>query len=33
MEKGTKLVLEQTVVTLASLADAAQENFERFYDK
>ncbi|RWS08235.1 importin-5-like protein [Dinothrombium tinctorium] len=32
MEKGTKLVLEQTVVTLASLADSAQEHFERFYD-
>lgn len=30
--KGTKLVLEQTVVTLASLADSAQENFLNFYD-
>ena len=29
---GTKLVLEQTVVTLASLADAAQENFIPYYD-
>ncbi|RWS30151.1 importin-5-like protein [Leptotrombidium deliense] len=33
VEKGTKLVLEQTVVTLASLADSAQEYFERYYDK
>jgi ran-binding protein, putative len=33
IEKGTKLVLEQTIVTLASLADAAQEFFERYYDK
>ena len=31
--KGTKLVLEQAVVTLASLADSAQEYFERYYDK
>ena len=29
---GNKLVLEQVVVTLASLADAAQENFVNFYD-
>lgn len=33
MSKGTKLVLEQAVVTLASLADSAQEYFERYYDK
>ena len=33
IEKGTKLVLEQTIVTLASLADAAQEFFEKYYDK
>lgn len=31
-EKGTKLVLEQIVVTLASLADASQENFIKYYD-
>ncbi|KAI1286009.1 Importin-5 [Halotydeus destructor] len=31
-KNGTKLVLEQTVVTLASLADAAQENFVNYYD-
>lgn len=29
---GTRLVLEQTVVTLASLADSAQENFTNYYD-
>jgi hypothetical protein len=33
MESGTKLVLEQIVVTLASLADSAQENFQNYYDK
>lgn len=33
LEKGTKLVLEQTVVTLASLADSSHEYFVRFYDK
>ncbi|XP_054167473.1 importin-5-like [Oppia nitens] len=33
MERGTKLVLEQIVVTLASLADSAQENFHNYYDK
>lgn len=33
MEKGTKLVLEQIIVTLASLADSAQENFQNYYDK
>ncbi|GFU12418.1 importin-5 [Nephila pilipes] len=32
-EKGTKLVLEQTVVTLASLADCAQENFSDYYER
>jgi len=30
--RGTKLVLEQCVVTLAALADSAQENFLPFYD-
>lgn len=29
---GNKLVLEQTVVTLASLADSSQENFLPYYD-
>ncbi len=33
MESGTKLVLEQIIVTLASLADSAQENFQNYYDK
>ncbi|CAG2120762.1 unnamed protein product, partial [Medioppia subpectinata] len=33
MERGSKLVLEQIVVTLASLADSAQENFQNYYDK
>lgn len=33
LDKGRKLVLEQAVVTLASLADSAQENFVNYYDK
>ncbi|GIX94542.1 importin-5 [Caerostris extrusa] len=33
IEKGKKLVLEQVVVTLASLADSAQEKFIDYYDK
>ncbi|CAL1261451.1 unnamed protein product [Larinioides sclopetarius] len=33
VEKGTKLVLEQVVVTLASLADSAQEKFTDYYEK
>lgn len=33
MERGTKLVLEQVVVTLAALADSAQENFAPYYDR
>ncbi|KAF8785478.1 Importin-5 like protein [Argiope bruennichi] len=33
VEKGTKLVLEQVVVTLASLADSAQEKFIDYYEK
>jgi len=32
-EKGTKLVLEQIVTTLASVADTAEEKFEQFYDR
>ena len=30
-EKGKKLVLEQTIVTLSSLADSAQEHFIKYY--
>jgi hypothetical protein len=33
MEKGTKLVLEQIVTTLASVADTAEEKFEQYYDR
>lgn len=33
VEKGTKLVLEQIVVTLAALADRAEEKFVDFYDR
>ncbi|KAA0204007.1 hypothetical protein HAZT_HAZT011606 [Hyalella azteca] len=33
MEKGTKLVLEQVVTTIASVADTAEENFLQYYDK
>ncbi|XP_054709669.1 importin-5-like [Uloborus diversus] len=33
MERGTKLVLEQAVVTLASLADSAEEKFTEYYEK
>lgn len=32
-EIGKKLVLEQTIVTLSSLADSAQEHFVKYYDK
>lgn len=32
-EKGKKLVLEQTIVTLSSLADSAQEHFIKYYEK
>jgi len=32
-EKGTKLVLEQIVTTLASVADTAEEKFEQYYDR
>ncbi|ESO05871.1 hypothetical protein HELRODRAFT_188208 [Helobdella robusta] len=33
VEKGNKLVLEQVVTTLASVADTAQEKFEVYYPK
>ncbi|XP_052784006.1 importin-5-like [Mya arenaria] len=33
MEKGTKMVLEQMVTTLASVADTAEEKFISFYDR
>ncbi|XP_052214366.1 importin-5-like isoform X7 [Dreissena polymorpha] len=33
MEKGTKMVLEQMVTTLASVADTAEEKFITYYDR
>merc|ERR1712150_400654 len=33
LEKGTKLVLEQIVTTLASVADTAEEKFIQYYDR
>lgn len=33
MERGTKLVLEQVVTTIASVADTAEENFVEYYDR
>lgn len=33
MERGTKLVLEQVVTTLASVADTAEEKFVVYYDR
>lgn len=33
MEKGTKMVLEQMVTTLASVADTAEEKFLNYYDR
>ena len=33
VEKGNKLVLEQVVTTIASVADAAEEKFELYYDR
>ncbi|XP_076324305.1 importin-5-like isoform X2 [Tachypleus tridentatus] len=33
VEKGTKLVLEQVVVTLSSVADSAEEKFVQYYDR
>ena len=32
-EKGTKLVLEQIVTTLASVADTAEDKFTQYYDR
>lgn len=32
-ERGTKLVLEQVVTTIASVADTAEEQFVTFYDR
>lgn len=33
MEKGTKLVLEQVVTTIASVADTSEEQFVAYYDR
>ena len=33
MEKGNKLVLEQIVTTIASVADTAEEKFQDYYDR
>ncbi|GFN79969.1 importin-5 [Plakobranchus ocellatus] len=33
MEKGNKLVLEQVITTLASVADTAQDRFLQYYDR
>ena len=33
LEKGTKLVLEQVVTTLASVADTSEEKFIGYYDR
>ena len=33
MQKGNKLVLEQIVTTIASVADTAEEKFAEYYDK
>lgn len=33
LERGTKLVLEQVVTTIASVADTAEEQFVAFYDR
>ncbi|XP_076311262.1 importin-5-like isoform X6 [Tachypleus tridentatus] len=33
VEKGTKLVLEQVVVTLSAVADSAEEKFVQYYDR
>ena len=32
MEKGTKLVLEQMVTTVATIADTLEEQFLQYYD-
>ena len=33
VEKGSKLVLEQVVTTIASVADTAEEKFQAYYDR
>lgn len=33
VEKGTKLVLEQVVTTIASVADTAENEFVAYYDR
>lgn len=33
VEKGTKLVLEQVVTTIASVADTCEEQFVKYYDR
>ena len=33
VEKGNKLVLEQIVTTIASVADTAEEKFQDYYDR
>lgn len=33
LQKGTKLVLEQMVTTLAAIADTAEEKFTHYYDR
>ena len=33
VEKGNKLVLEQVVTTIASVADTAEEKFQSYYDR
>lgn len=33
LEKGNKLVLEQVITTLASVADTAQDKFLQYYDR
>lgn len=33
VEKGTKLVLEQVVTTIASVADTSEEQFAAYYDR
>ena len=33
VEKGTKLVLEQVVTTIASVADTVEEQFTTYYDR
>ena len=33
VQKGTKLVLEQIVTTIASVADTAEDRFKEYYDK